>query len=59
MKHLKLFEEWGAAQAEEYERHFGEQEPAGGKVDIKSVVAHPKMKAILAELEKRTGKKTN
>lgn len=59
MKHLKLFEEWGAAQAEEYERHFGEQEPAGGKVDVKALVAHPKMKAILADLEKKSGKKVD
>ena len=59
MKHLKLFEEWGAAQAEEYERHFGEQEPAGGKVDVKAIVAHPKMKAILADLEKRSGNKVD
>lgn len=59
MKYLRLFEEWGAAQADEYERHFGEQEPAGGKVDVKAIVAHPKMKAILADLEKKSGKKVD
>jgi hypothetical protein len=56
MKHLKLFEEWMGAEYDQYQAEYDDKESAG-KVDIESIISHPKMKSILADLQKRTGRK--